>query len=243
MQLSLKREQKSIWSIMEHRYPYILTYSTQLQKLRSTFTGVKRKLRELNLTYAMTYPAKLKINDANRTYFFTTPEEAIEWIETVPPINRKDLDKVNPYSQRVKPQQTLLNATEPPGTPWTSMPSCCGQPLPPGYTKFGILSPSDFKDWAGWGFFCWESSLFTCFVIYLFSLSLLSLHHQALIPTQLDQPSLQMKSSHVTTGHPGAAAHLLFDGCIYSLHAMMGNGGGDARNDLCEQNLQPVGPV
>uniref|UniRef100_A0A1B8XVN4 Uncharacterized protein n=1 Tax=Xenopus tropicalis TaxID=8364 RepID=A0A1B8XVN4_XENTR len=30
---------------------------------------------------------------------------------------------------------------------------------------------------------------------------------------------------------------------IYSLHAMMGNGGGDARNDLCEQNLQPVGPV
>ncbi|KAE8582863.1 hypothetical protein XENTR_v10020338 [Xenopus tropicalis] len=35
----------------------------------------------------------------------------------------------------------------------------------------------------------------------------------------------------------------LFDGCIYSLHAMMGNGGGDARNGLCEQNLQPVGPV
>uniref|UniRef100_A0A1B8Y1V5 Uncharacterized protein n=2 Tax=Xenopus tropicalis TaxID=8364 RepID=A0A1B8Y1V5_XENTR len=46
----------------------------------------------------------------------------------------------------------------------------------------------------------------------------------------------------LTHGNP-YIIYMLFDGCIYSLHAMMGNGGGDARNDLCEQNLQPVGPV
>ncbi|XP_041441303.1 uncharacterized protein LOC121400993 [Xenopus laevis] len=56
-------------------------YSTYLQKQRSTFTGVKRQLRDLKLVYAMLYPAKLKVIDANKSHFFNTPEEALSWIE------------------------------------------------------------------------------------------------------------------------------------------------------------------
>uniref|UniRef100_A0A803JHA1 L1 transposable element RRM domain-containing protein n=1 Tax=Xenopus tropicalis TaxID=8364 RepID=A0A803JHA1_XENTR len=54
------------------------------RKKRSSYMGVKRKLRDLGLEYAMLYPAKLKVMEGGRAHFFERPEQALEWLEQRP---------------------------------------------------------------------------------------------------------------------------------------------------------------
>lgn len=48
-------------------YPY---FSTELQRTRVTFNGVKQRLRRLNVTYAILYPAHLRMVANDETQFF-----------------------------------------------------------------------------------------------------------------------------------------------------------------------------
>uniref|UniRef100_A0A803K4A7 L1 transposable element RRM domain-containing protein n=1 Tax=Xenopus tropicalis TaxID=8364 RepID=A0A803K4A7_XENTR len=70
-------------------------YSSTVQKKRSSYTGVKRKLRDLGLEYTMLYPAKLKIMDGGKAHFFDRPELVLEWLE-----HRPDNARGSPRAQR-----------------------------------------------------------------------------------------------------------------------------------------------
>ena len=56
-------------------------FTMQVQKLRRTFTELKKELRSQNIRYAMLFPAKLRIADGTKTHFFLTPEEGWTWLE------------------------------------------------------------------------------------------------------------------------------------------------------------------
>lgn len=57
-------------------------FSAATQKQRASFQPIKKRLRDLNLIYSMLYPAKLRIVENGKTYFFTNPTEASEWLDT-----------------------------------------------------------------------------------------------------------------------------------------------------------------
>lgn len=56
-------------------------FSNEVQRQRSRFQDVKRRLRVLHLKYAMLYPAKLRVECDGRTHFFEDPELASTWID------------------------------------------------------------------------------------------------------------------------------------------------------------------
>lgn len=64
-------------------------YSAALQRQRSSFLGVKRRLRDLGIKYSMIFPAKLRIIDGDRPQFFERPEGALHWLETRPSRQRQ----------------------------------------------------------------------------------------------------------------------------------------------------------
>lgn len=63
-------------------------FSVEVQKKRALFLTAKKRLRELNLKYAMLYPAKMKITVDGRSYFFSSPQEVFDWLESRPRATR-----------------------------------------------------------------------------------------------------------------------------------------------------------
>lgn len=59
-------------------------YSMETQRQRRTFDHVKAQLRVKGLKYNMLFPAKLKVVDGESSKFFTSPEEATRWLESLP---------------------------------------------------------------------------------------------------------------------------------------------------------------
>lgn len=49
-------------------------FSPELEKRRAKFVEIKHKLRQLKVTYAMLYPARLGVTALGETLFFDTPE-------------------------------------------------------------------------------------------------------------------------------------------------------------------------
>lgn len=58
-------------------------FSVAVQKSRKSFDATKKILRAKQIKYAMMYPAKLKIIHANKVSFFTNPEEACSFAESI----------------------------------------------------------------------------------------------------------------------------------------------------------------
>lgn len=58
-------------------------FSAALQKLRASYINVKKRLRGLNITYSMSFPAKLRVIYGDKTVFFTSPNEADSWMNTL----------------------------------------------------------------------------------------------------------------------------------------------------------------
>ncbi|XP_040286136.1 zinc finger protein 436-like [Bufo bufo] len=63
------------------RISFYPDFSSEVQKLRRQFTAVRACLREKGFRYAMLYPARLRIQDGDSVKFFTTPEEASDWLD------------------------------------------------------------------------------------------------------------------------------------------------------------------
>lgn len=59
-------------------------FSIDTQRLRRTFDHVKAQLRTKGLKYSMLFPARLRVVDDETTRYFTSPEEASHWIDTLP---------------------------------------------------------------------------------------------------------------------------------------------------------------
>lgn len=58
-------------------------FSAALQKLRASYINVKKRLRGLNLSYSMSFPAKLRVVHEDKTVFFTSPSDAESWMNTL----------------------------------------------------------------------------------------------------------------------------------------------------------------
>lgn len=56
-------------------------FTSEVQKKRRQFTHVRSRLRTAGIKYAMLYPTRLRVQHRDRTLFFTTPEEASEWLD------------------------------------------------------------------------------------------------------------------------------------------------------------------
>ncbi|KAJ1112148.1 hypothetical protein NDU88_000416 [Pleurodeles waltl] len=56
-------------------------YTRMVQFQRQSFTGVKRRFKELGYTHMLLFPAKLKVLHAGRSHFFQSPEAAWDWLE------------------------------------------------------------------------------------------------------------------------------------------------------------------
>lgn len=57
-------------------------FSPDLQKRRAKFGVIKRKLKQLKVTYALLYPARLWATALGETLFFDTPEGVAGWLAT-----------------------------------------------------------------------------------------------------------------------------------------------------------------
>lgn len=60
-------------------------FSLELQKQRATFFEVKRRMREAGIEYSMAYPARLRVEEGGKTMYFSTAEQAKDWMRTVKP--------------------------------------------------------------------------------------------------------------------------------------------------------------
>lgn len=59
-------------------------YSIDTQRLRRTFDQVKAQLRTKGLKYSMLFPARLRVIDSETTPYFTSPEDASQWLDGLP---------------------------------------------------------------------------------------------------------------------------------------------------------------
>lgn len=56
-------------------------FSAEVQKKRAQFSEAKRQLRNHHLTYAMLFPARLRVIRDGKAYFFEDPSAVIPWLE------------------------------------------------------------------------------------------------------------------------------------------------------------------
>ena len=56
-------------------------FSPELSKRRAEFTPVKRNLLKSNITYALLYPARLRIMTPSGPQLFNSPRKAVQWLE------------------------------------------------------------------------------------------------------------------------------------------------------------------
>ena len=72
--LRLAREKGDIF-LDNKKISFYPDYSAELQRKREGFGGVKKKLREKNIDYALFYPAKLRIRHQGSVRFFSSPAD------------------------------------------------------------------------------------------------------------------------------------------------------------------------
>lgn len=63
------------------RISFYPDFSAEIQKRRLQFQDVKRRLRTLQISYAMLYPAKLRVAALGATHFFESSKDASHWID------------------------------------------------------------------------------------------------------------------------------------------------------------------
>lgn len=56
-------------------------YSAEVQRKRAQYHEVKKRLRDMEITYSTIYPSKLRIADGKFTRFFENPQQATEWLD------------------------------------------------------------------------------------------------------------------------------------------------------------------
>lgn len=57
-------------------------FSAEVQRRRMQFTAVKKRFRDLQIPYAMLYPARLRVTALGQSHFFDTPALAMDWLDS-----------------------------------------------------------------------------------------------------------------------------------------------------------------
>lgn len=81
--LALARTKGDLMKMDNARISFYPDFSAELQRRRAKFTEVKKRLRRYEVTYAMLYPAKLRIAVNGETKFFDNPAQASDWLDRV----------------------------------------------------------------------------------------------------------------------------------------------------------------
>lgn len=63
-----------------------------VQKQRLGFQGVKRRMRDMDLKYAMLFPARLRVEYEDKAFFFDRPDVVSDWLDTLP-VRRDPADR------------------------------------------------------------------------------------------------------------------------------------------------------
>ena len=63
------------------RVSFYPDFSAEVQRRRAKFFDVKRRLRQLQLSYAMLYPAKLRVIVEGQAQFFDSAKDAANWLD------------------------------------------------------------------------------------------------------------------------------------------------------------------
>ncbi|KAJ1203015.1 hypothetical protein NDU88_006810 [Pleurodeles waltl] len=63
-----------------HRILVFPDYTREIQARRRSYEHVKQKLRSMQLTYMLLFPARLKVLMDERSFFFESPETAWGWL-------------------------------------------------------------------------------------------------------------------------------------------------------------------
>ncbi|KAJ1161340.1 hypothetical protein NDU88_001827 [Pleurodeles waltl] len=63
-----------------HKILIFTDYTREVQTRRRSYQQVKQKLRAMQLSYMLLFPAWLKVIMAGRAHFFESPEEAWDWL-------------------------------------------------------------------------------------------------------------------------------------------------------------------
>ncbi|KAJ1158428.1 hypothetical protein NDU88_011116 [Pleurodeles waltl] len=117
-------------------------YSKEVQSRRNTFLALKRKLRQVGMTYAMIFPARLRVISQGITLFFNTLQEVWSWIETQPV---QDSWEVQAW-QSLRTKRTKWKKRGPLGSPspWPRRRSrpCAGRLKILVFGKGGLASPT-----------------------------------------------------------------------------------------------------
>lgn len=79
-----------------HKISLYPDYTASVQKQRSAYQAVKRKLQTAHLKYALLFPARLKIIHDQKSYYFQNPAEAEEWIDVMGIGDVQDSQEVPP---------------------------------------------------------------------------------------------------------------------------------------------------
>ncbi|KAJ1106551.1 hypothetical protein NDU88_003952 [Pleurodeles waltl] len=58
-------------------------YTLAVQRDQTSYMHLKRRLRAVSLDYSLLFPAKLRIVAEGKAHFFTMPEAAWEWLESM----------------------------------------------------------------------------------------------------------------------------------------------------------------
>ncbi|KAJ1155330.1 hypothetical protein NDU88_008060 [Pleurodeles waltl] len=63
-----------------HKILIFPDYTREVQTRRRSYEHVKQKLKAMQLSYMLLFPARLKVLMAGKAYFFESPENAWDWL-------------------------------------------------------------------------------------------------------------------------------------------------------------------
>lgn len=86
MVLSLAREKGAV-QFNGTKISFYPDFSAEVQRRRSKFADVKKRLQRLQLKYVMLFPAKLRITAGDQNHFFENAQDAARWLDQ----NEQDL--------------------------------------------------------------------------------------------------------------------------------------------------------
>ncbi|KAJ1092833.1 hypothetical protein NDU88_005943 [Pleurodeles waltl] len=82
-------------------------YTMIVQKRRTSFQGVKQRLRAEGITYAILFPARMRISYNQKTLFFETPDLVCAWLdETFPQSKTREPSDAPPQDNIINPTET-----------------------------------------------------------------------------------------------------------------------------------------
>lgn len=81
IEIEISAREKGNIALDGHTVAIHLDFSMEVHKHRLQFTDIKRRLRNMNIPYSMTFPAKLRIVALGSSHLFDSTKDALAWLD------------------------------------------------------------------------------------------------------------------------------------------------------------------